>query len=104
MKSASRLTQAYEPVLARQISLTAPGMAHFAATGPFGTTCSDCASFGYRRQIRNKAGDVIATKLRRRGCRKFWELTGKHGPEIPGRTESCRHFERRQESSRVGNE
>ena len=32
----SPLTAEYEPVLATQISKTRPGMAHFAATGPFG--------------------------------------------------------------------
>jgi hypothetical protein len=104
VKSASHLTQGYEPVLARQISLTAAGMAHFAATGPFGTKCSDCAFFGYWRQVQNAAGEIATTKFRRRGCHMFFKLTGRHGPEIPGETESCRHFQRRQESSRAGNE
>jgi hypothetical protein len=95
MKNASHLTEGYEPVLARQICLTAPGMAHFAATGPFGSTCSGCSFWGYWRQVRNVAGDTVGTQFRRSCCGKYFELTRKHGPGIPGNTEACRYFQQR---------
>ena len=89
----SPLTAEYEPVLATQISKTRSGMAHFAATGPFGATCGDCAFLGYWQPIRNQAGDVVRT-VHRRGCGKFLKLTGKPGPTVPATTEACRYFER----------
>jgi hypothetical protein len=95
MKNTPHLSLGYAPVLAKQIAATRPGMAHFAATGPFGATCGTCAFFGYYQQIHSKAGDTIATKWRGRSCGKFFELTQNHGPAIPACTEACRHFEQR---------
>lgn len=88
----SRLTQGYDAILARQISLSRPGMAHFAATGPFGTKCGGCAFYGYWRQIRNAAGNVVNTKFRKGACGKYYELTHQHGPAVPADTESCRYL------------
>jgi hypothetical protein len=95
MKNGDHLTQGHGPVLARQISLTYPGMAHFAATGPLGTTCAECASYGYWRKRQNAAGDVVGTKFRKGACGKHFELTRQHGLPVPADTESCRHFTRR---------
>jgi hypothetical protein len=81
------LTLGHDPVLAKQIAQSRPGMAHFAATGPFGTTCKDCMFW-------EKAVGKDGGKERRR-CMKFRALTGQMGPPIPGATESCRYFERR---------
>ena len=92
MRNNDHLTEGYEPILARQISLSCPGMAHFAATGPFGTKCADCASYGYWRKIPNAAGDAVGTKFRKGACAKYFELTRQHGPAVPAGTESCRHF------------
>jgi hypothetical protein len=39
MKNSPHLTVGYAPVLARQIALTRPGMAHWSASGPFGAVC-----------------------------------------------------------------
>jgi len=41
--NSSHLTVGHDPITARQINLSCPGMAHFAATGPFGSCCKDCA-------------------------------------------------------------
>jgi hypothetical protein len=93
MKNSTHITLGYAPELARQIASTVPGMAHWAAGGPFGATCSMCASYGYWRQTRNHSGDVVSTGFHRSACGKYHELTGKHGCEIPARTEACRYFQ-----------
>jgi hypothetical protein len=98
MENTSGLTTGYPPALAAQIAKTKPGMAHFAATGPFGATCGDCVHLGYWRQVRNKAGDTVGTK-HVGGCAKFFALTGKHGSVVPASTEACRYFERKEEQS-----
>src|SRR5262249_8315878 len=95
MHNTPHLTAGHEPELARQISRTVPGMAHWAGSGPFGATCRECAAYGYWPHIRNEAGAIVTTKFRKKSCRKLHELTGKHGPTIPERTEACRHFQRR---------
>jgi hypothetical protein len=90
------LTAGYaDAELARQIGKSVRGMAHFAATGPFGAQCKDCAHYGVWQQVRNQAGDVIKTVFHRGRCAKSRELTGKLGPAVPPQTESCRYFERR---------
>src|SRR5262245_2013212 len=92
MKNTAHLTAAYDPVLSAQIAKTRPGTAHWAASGPFGRTCADCAYFGYWQQVRNAAGNTVATR-KRYGCGKFFQLTGRHGPIVPKRTEACRYFQ-----------
>jgi hypothetical protein len=95
------LTEGYaDPELCRQIKQTSPGMAHWSASGPFGTCCKDCRFFGYWRTIKNSAGDSIKTIFHRSACGKFLALTGRHGPPIEPGTESCRYFERRSASDR----
>ena len=88
------LTQGYAPELAAQIRQSRPGMAHFAATGPFGATCGECLHFGSWKQIRGAAGNVVNTTRVKGGCAKFLALTGKHGPALPPNTPACRYFER----------
>jgi hypothetical protein len=92
------LTAGYaDPELVRQIGKSVPGMAHFAATGPFGTHCKDCHYFGAYQQVKNKAGDVVRTPFRSERCAAFLHMTGKLGPAVPPQTESCRHFRYRDE-------
>jgi hypothetical protein len=94
-KAASFLTPGYSPELAVQIRRSREGQAHFAGTGPFGATCSECAFLGYWKQIRNASGDTVKSQ-RVGGCEKFRQLTGKHGPVVPPDTEACRYFQRRE--------
>ena len=94
MRNALNLTTGHDAETARAIALTVPGMAHFAATGPFGATCGECALYGYQRKSVDKDGEVRVT-LRRGACGKFFALTGRHGPGIPARTEACRYFVQR---------
>jgi hypothetical protein len=98
MKNTAHLTAGHEPGLSAQIAKTRPGMAHWAATGPFGRTCGDCSYLGYWQQIRNAAGNTVTTK-RRHGCAKFLALAGNHGPAVPRNTEACRYFEPRDDNA-----
>jgi hypothetical protein len=95
MKNSPHLTVGYAPVLARQIALTRPGMAHWSASGPFGAVCGQCAFYGYWQQVRGPNGNIVKTKHRQRSCAKYLALTGTHGAAVPASTEACRHFERR---------
>ena len=94
MKNAPHLTTGFTDAdFARQVNLTAAGMAAWAAGGPFGTKCSGCAHLGYWKKRTNAAGETISMTHRKRACGKFFELTGKHGPAIEGNPESCRYYE-----------
>jgi len=95
------LTVGHDPELAAQIARTRAGMAHWAASGPLGRTCADCSYLTYWQQIRNAAGNIVATK-RCRGCAKFFALTGRHGPVVSKHTEACRHFEPRDDDAHRG--
>jgi hypothetical protein len=97
MENRPNLTAGYPPILAQQIRKTHEGMAHFAATGPFGATCGACEYLGYWRKFQNSSGDTVAAK-RVGGCAKFFELTGKHGAVVPASAEACRYFKLRDES------
>jgi hypothetical protein len=82
-------------MLEHQIRTTQPGMAHFANTGPFGTTCGECVFLGYFKTRRTTGGDAVKTK-HVRACAKYHALTGKHGAVLPPNTPSCRHFARKE--------
>ena len=92
MKTTAHLTTGYPADLTRRIALTRPGMAHWAASGPFGRTCAACLHYGYQQVVRDAAGNTAGAKIRKGCCAKYHELTGIHGPAIPPRTEACRHF------------
>jgi hypothetical protein len=96
MHNTPYLTKGYSDVVEHQIATTRPGMAHFANTGPFGTTCGECAHLGYHKTRRCTSGDAVKTQ-HVRACAKYRELTGKHSAALPPNTSSCRHFERREE-------
>jgi hypothetical protein len=98
MKNTAHLTAGHDPVLSAQIAKTRPGMAHWAATGPFGCTCADCGHLSYWQQIRDAAGNTVTTK-RRHGCAKFFALTGRHGAAVPRNTEACRYFAPRDDNA-----
>jgi hypothetical protein len=99
MRNAQHLTTGHDPIFARQVEKTRAGMASWAAGGPFGATCGECAHYGYHEQIRNAAGDTVKTKFRQKCCAMFHRLTQRHGPPVPPNTEACRHFKRREQES-----
>jgi hypothetical protein len=83
------LTAGFGHELAGQIRRSHAGMAHFADTGPAGTTCGACVFLddkfvGKPRKER---------RLQQPGCRKYFQLTGWHGGTVPTSTPSCRYFE-----------
>jgi hypothetical protein len=71
-------------------------MAHGADTGLFGKTCAECISKGYAYVERDHAG-VIDRQSNSRGCRKFRQLTGVHGPAFSGQMRACKYFQARAE-------
>jgi hypothetical protein len=93
VKNAPHLTAGHAPEVARQIECSHAGMAYFASTGPLGATCKECAFYGYHRKYRDKFGDTTRAKFRHNACRRFFELTNKHGPDVPENAEACRYFE-----------
>jgi hypothetical protein len=88
------LTSIHSDLLEHQLRTTHKGMAHFANTGPFGATCSECEHWGYYKEIRDRDG-VLLKATRRHGCEKFYELTGQHGDIVPANAAACRYFERK---------
>jgi hypothetical protein len=83
----TRLTETF----AEQFT-TAPGMAHWASTGPVGKHCGDCVFKNYQYVVRNHAG-LIVKAPKSKGCRKFHMLAGVHGPAIDGKLRACKYFE-----------
>jgi hypothetical protein len=63
------------------------GMAHYAGSGPIGTTCGTCLHRGYSREGKN--GKWKKTT----GCRVYKSLTGRHGAAVRKENASCKYFE-----------
>ena len=89
------LTPGYAPNLEAQMRATRPGQAHWAGSGPPGTTCGECAHLGYFRKHQNGSGDTVRTH-RVGGCAKFHELTQKHGPAVAKGAPACKYFQPKQ--------
>jgi hypothetical protein len=92
------LTSGYSAALEHQINTTHAGQAHWANTGPFGATCGECVFLGYDRQHRNKNGDTVKA-THTGGCRKYFELTNRHGAVVPSHAAACRYFQRKENSN-----
>jgi hypothetical protein len=67
-------------------------MAHWAGTGPEGTTCGQCKHFGYDAPVRDRAGNTMKAVRKPTSCRLYWVLMRKHGNPLPPTTDSCKHF------------
>jgi hypothetical protein len=83
-----------DPEFERRVAMTLPGMAHWAETGPPGTTCGQCARYGYEAPVRDRAGNTIGVTRKDKRCELFWVLMRQHGAKLPLQTPSCRHFKR----------
>ena len=74
---------------------TPPGMAHYAGTGPAGTSCASCQFFlGRLRAVGIGQGTLQPGR-----CRKFMMIMRRHHGlrtvpvlNIPPETPSCRHY------------
>lgn len=71
----------------KQALRTFPGMAHFAATGPFGSQCASCSFFRQKPTAR--------AFTRQSYCFKVKELTGKWSAPVPGSAMACKYYERK---------
>ena len=74
--------------------ITPPGMAHWAGSGPPGTSCRECthwiATGKWTGEGPGGSGEPFDAR-----CRKY-KLLGmlkKFGPPLPHQTPSCKHFE-----------
>src|SRR5262245_35084464 len=83
------------PELAALQKATPDGMAHWAGTGPAGSTCGGCMYFAGRRQKLEKGfGDLQPGRCRKfaRMIRAAWRTS--HAPllAVEPTTPSCRHW------------
>jgi hypothetical protein len=85
MKTTSHLTT-IDPEFDRRVRQTHCGMAHFAATGPTGTTCGQCCHWSAGRDVRSGL------------CHEYWRRVRrtppKSGYRVPRDTPSCNAFAR----------
>jgi hypothetical protein len=74
-----------------------PGMAHFAHTGPEGTTCSQCRFWDRPKHIPGgKAAALLAFQcLKARELAGLLHHKGRRLPAVPAATRACRYFETR---------
>ncbi len=83
------------------------GMAHFAGTGPRDKKCGNCIFWGYKKVKKNmvnrQTGEIYDSINHRDGCKKFYELTNKHGDKINPKLLSCKYFEDKDKNNYVGN-
>jgi hypothetical protein len=72
---------------------TYAGMAHFAATGPEGKTCRECAYWKFEHRYFAKGGRH-GGMLKPSPCRKHKELKAgnQEGPPVPHSALACRYF------------
>jgi hypothetical protein len=87
------------PELERLVRQTPPegGMMFWAGTcSDPGATCGGCKHYGFYEDVRNDAGDRIATPHHPRKCRLYYEHMGKPSkkPLWKG-TPACKYFESR---------
>jgi hypothetical protein len=92
-KKLSRHLTSPDPTVTLQASMTFPGMAHLAGTGPRGLTCRECEFWDHRK------GDYSQPTSKGRGaikpapCKKFQQLMrGQKGKAVPDDALACRHF------------
>lgn len=64
---------------------TYAGMAHFAASGPPGKTCRECALYDVER---GAEGNLLLSR-----CSKFESMTGKRGQRYVHHALACKYFE-----------
>lgn len=85
-----KLTPAPFDQMARQ---SFPGMAHFAGTGPHGSTCRECIFWAHgEHDYRSKNGKYHGLILPA-SCNKYRRLTQNIGDKIPDDARACKYFE-----------
>jgi hypothetical protein len=84
------LTKPQGEEMARMQEQTAPGMAHWSGSGPLGTTCRECVSWGWSKKFRRDSWGELSPRL----CSKFIRLSGgKKGDPVHHSKWSCKYFE-----------
>jgi hypothetical protein len=85
----------------REQAMTAPGMAFFAGTGPYGKKCGDCTFKGFfysgHERVHSKTGNIYTQTHRSNGCKKTYDLRGSNivGPDFSDKCHACKYFVQR---------
>lgn len=67
---------------------TAPGMAHWAGSGPAGAKCGNCRFYGYEFVKPNGNHS-----FKRSACGKFYAMTRRHGGSLEECQIACKYFD-----------
>jgi hypothetical protein len=74
------------------VAKTPPGMAHWAGTGPAGTTCRECVHYQFSG-YKSKRGGITGGTLKLGICNKYLSMMKSNGAKVPFETPSCKYFE-----------
>lgn len=76
-----------------------PGMAFYTGTGPIGATCGTCHYRGYWRPTKDKVNSrtnlIEERQFKTMACKKFRELSGRHGLPVKEGWAACKYWERK---------
>ena len=70
-----------------------PGMAHFAGTGPHGSTCRECIFWAHGPHDYRAKNGKYRGLIEPATCKKFQQMTGVMGSKIPDDALACKYFE-----------
>lgn len=91
MEQTSFLTKPHDELTQQRYKDSHAGMAHWAGTGPEGTTCRQC-QHAYDFDRYSKSHKTMAGRLRNARCRRYQGMTGRKGNKFDPNTASCRFF------------
>lgn len=77
----------------QMVRISQPGMAHFAGTGPKGSTCRECIFWNHGpHDYRSKNGKYRGL-IEPASCKKFQQITMNVGDKIRDDAQACKYFE-----------
>lgn len=85
------LTAAPIDVLARA---SYPGMAHFAGTGPHGSTCRECIFWAHGPHDYRAKGGKYRGLIEPATCKKYQQIVMQQGSKVPDDAAACKYFDR----------
>ena len=70
-----------------------PGMAHFARTGPQGSTCRECSNWKHDKWDYHSKSGKHHGLIKPASCRKYREIIGVEGARVPDDAQACKYFD-----------
>lgn len=70
-----------------------PGMAHFAGTGPRGSTCRECIFWNHGPHDYRAKNGKYRGLIEPATCKKFRQVTLQEGSKIPDEASACKYFD-----------